>query len=206
MRQTQRHGPGPGPLGRAGGGQPRQRSVPRPSGLGLCGAGPPALPDPLPVQPGPEPPGGGGRRLAAAGAGTAQLPHPVSEMGHEPGPGRRLQPGPARRPPGRGLSPLCAGPVRAAAPGDRDLPRPAAGKLRRRRRPLRLRHALLQPPDLVQRQHRRPGPADHPVRHQPVLPRLRRGGPLLGGAQPLQRPPLHHRGADGGGPLGHLRL
>ena len=74
------------------------------------------------------------------------------------------------------------------------------------RRPLRLRHALLQPPDLVQRQHRRPGPADHPVRHQPVLPRLRRGGPLLGGAQPLQRPPLHHRGADGGGPLGHLRL
>ena len=91
-------------------------------------------------------------------------------------------------------------------PPDRKVPRPAAGKLRGRRCPLRLRHALLQPPNLVQRPHRRPQPPGHPVRHQSVLPRLRDGGPLLHGAEPLHRPHLHPGSPHGGGPDRHLRL
>ena len=98
------------------------------------------------------------------------------------------------------------GGVRIAAPPDREIPPLAAGKLCRRRGTVRLRNALLQPPDLVQRQHRCPEPPSHPVWHQPVLPRLCDGRTLLHCAKSLHRPHLHGGSTDGGSTYWYLRL
>ena len=133
-KKNQRPGAGFWHLGRAGSRQPRLGALPRPPRLGAAHPRARYAGHPQPVCAGFFPRRGAGKHLAAAHGAAGLLPGALPQMGYEPQPGQCLQRGAARRPPGRGLPPLCAGRVRPAAKTDRTLPRPAAGKLRRRRR------------------------------------------------------------------------
>ena len=104
-------------------------------------------------------------------------------------------------PAGRSGLPLYAGAVQPAGPPDPGFPPGAVRGLRRGRRPVRRRDALLLPPDLVQRRHRRHPPDQDPVRHLLRVSALRHGQPHLGLAQPPDRAqhPAFHPGGGGHG-------
>mmetsp|Transcript_15378 Transcript_15378/g.32490 ORF Transcript_15378/g.32490 Transcript_15378/m.32490 type:complete len:425 (-) Transcript_15378:792-2066(-) len=181
---------------RAGDGLRRQRALPRAPGLVLPGARPPAERRAQPAGARPHAERGARLRLRVDRRHATRGERGLRQVGHEPPPHRgllRLAPQP---PAGRGAPPVRAWRVRPARALHLHLPTRALRGVLRRRRPLRLRHALLLPASLGVGQHGRAHAHEDPARLVVPLPQHDRRRALLHGAQP------HHPGPH---PKAHAR-